>query len=112
MAATRGGAFDYLAKPFELDKLLETVRRAEDSRMDREKEMEIEELPDTEMIGSSAAMVEIYKTVSRVAPTDMTVLIEGETGTGKELIARMIHRNSRARPSRSCPWIARALRPP
>ena len=43
------------------------------------------------MIGSSAAMVEIYKTVSRVAPTDATVLIEGETGTGKELVARMIH---------------------
>ncbi len=46
------------------------------------------------MIGSSAGMVEIYKIVSRVAPTDATVLIEGETGTGKELIARMIHRNS------------------
>jgi transcriptional regulator with PAS, ATPase and Fis domain len=46
------------------------------------------------MIGSSSAMVEIYKTVSRVAPTDATVLIEGETGTGKELVARMIHRNS------------------
>ena len=43
------------------------------------------------MIGSSAGMVEIYKTVSRVAPTDATVIIEGETGTGKELVARMIH---------------------
>ena len=46
------------------------------------------------MIGSSAAMVEIYKKVVRVAPTDATVVIEGETGTGKELVARMIHRFS------------------
>ena len=46
------------------------------------------------MIGSSPRMIEIYKTISKVAPTDATVLIEGETGTGKELIARMIHRNS------------------
>jgi two-component system, NtrC family, response regulator HydG len=47
------------------------------------------------MIGSSPKMIDIYKMISRVAPTDATVLIEGETGTGKELIARMIHRNSR-----------------
>ena len=46
------------------------------------------------MIGSSAGMVEIYKTVSQVAPTDATIVIEGETGTGKELVARMIHRFS------------------
>ncbi len=46
------------------------------------------------MIGSSARMVEIYKTISLVAPTNATVLIEGETGTGKEMIARMIHNNS------------------
>ncbi|MDQ6677436.1 MAG: sigma-54 dependent transcriptional regulator [Acidobacteriota bacterium] len=95
MAATRGGAFDYLAKPFELDRLLETVRRAEGSRESKEKEVFLEDMPETEMIGSSAGMIEIYKTVSLVAPTDATVLIEGETGTGKELVARMIHRNSR-----------------
>jgi DNA-binding NtrC family response regulator len=94
MAATRGGAFDYLAKPFELDKLLEAVKRAEATGTSREKETQIDDMPETEMIGSSAGMIEIYKTVSLVAPTDATVLIEGETGTGKELVARMIHRNS------------------
>ena len=95
MRATQGGAFDYLAKPFELDKLLDTVKRAEASlHLEYEDEVEPEDLPETEMIGSSAGMVAIYKTISLAAPKDATVLIEGETGTGKELIARMIHRNS------------------
>jgi DNA-binding NtrC family response regulator len=105
MAATRGGAFDYIAKPFELERMVETVKRAEAavSGADREDEVETEDLPESEMIGSSAGMVEIYKVVSRVAPTDATVLMEGETGTGKELIARMIHRNS---PRASQPFVA------
>ena len=96
MKATQGGAFDYIAKPFELDRMLDTVKRAEASLSDQddEKESEIEDLPVSEMIGSSARMIEIYKTVSLVAPTNATVLIEGETGTGKEMIARMIHNNS------------------
>jgi DNA-binding NtrC family response regulator len=94
MAATEGGAFDYIAKPFELDRILETVKRAEAARESGEDEAGPEDLPESEMIGSSSAMVEIYKTVSKVAPTDATVLIEGETGTGKELVARMIHRFS------------------
>ena len=95
MAATQNGAFDYLAKPFELDTLLEAVRRALQNGSADDQETEPEDLPETEMIGSSPGMVEIYKTVSRVAPTDATVVIEGETGSGKELVARMIHRFSR-----------------
>src|SRR6202163_3100979 len=94
MAATRGGAYDYIAKPFDLDRMLETVKRAEASHKEDTDEVEPEEMPETDMIGISGGMVEIYKTVSRVAPTDATVLIEGETGTGKELVSRMIHRNS------------------
>src|SRR2546425_9217093 len=91
MAATRGGAFDYIAKPFDLDRIIETVKRAEAAHGELEDEAEAEDLPESEMIGNSRRMVDIYKTVSQVAPTDATVLIEGETGTGKELIARMIH---------------------
>jgi DNA-binding NtrC family response regulator len=94
MAATRNGAFDYLAKPFELDTLLASVRRAVEPQSGDDEDIEPEELPETEMIGSTPGMVEIYKTVSQVAPTDATVVIEGETGTGKELVARMIHRFS------------------
>ncbi|HUA61407.1 MAG TPA: sigma-54 dependent transcriptional regulator [Verrucomicrobiae bacterium] len=95
MAATRGGVFDYIAKPFDLDVMLSAVERALAARNGGEEEVEEEELPETEMIGNSPAMVEIYKIVARVAPTDATVILEGETGTGKELIARMIWRNSR-----------------
>jgi two-component system response regulator HydG len=100
MAATRGGAFDYIAKPFDLDRMVETVKRAEAAHGVLEDEAEPEELPESDMIGSSRGIVEIYKMVSQVAPTDATVLIEGETGTGKELVARMIHRYS-ARASQS-----------
>ena len=97
MAATEGGAFEYLAKPFEMAHMIDTIKRAEKSLLgdDSDEAAAIDDLPDTEMIGSSPRMIEIYKTISHVAPTDATVLIEGETGTGKELIARMLHQNSR-----------------
>ena len=70
------------------------MRRALDTGESDDQEAEPEDLPETEMIGSSPGMVEVYKTVSKVAPTDATVVIEGETGTGKELVARMVHRFS------------------
>jgi two-component system, NtrC family, response regulator HydG len=91
MAATRGGVFDYIAKPFDLDVMIEAVERAEAALLTSGEEAEEEELPESQMIGTSPAMIEIYKKVSRVAPTTATVIIEGETGTGKELVARMIH---------------------
>jgi DNA-binding NtrC family response regulator len=95
MAATRGGAFDYIAKPFDLDVMVDAIERAEAARKEETSDAETtEELPETEMIGNTAAMVEIYKMIARVAPTDATVIIEGETGTGKEVVARMIWRNS------------------
>jgi len=94
MAATRGGAFDYIAKPFDLDLMIQTIARAEAVRTDAEREAEEEELPESEMIGSAPPMVAIYKIVDKVAATDATVVIEGETGTGKELVARLIHRFS------------------
>jgi DNA-binding NtrC family response regulator len=94
-AASRGGAFDYIAKPFELDTMLQAIERAEAARCGKEKEAEDEELPETDLIGISPAMVEIYKIIDSVAETDATVIIEGETGTGKEMVARQIHKLSR-----------------
>ena len=97
MAATEGGAFDYLAKPFEMSQMVAAVKRAEKSLNHSNEDAdapEIDDLPETEMIGSSAKMIEIYQVLAKAAKTDANVLIEGETGTGKELIARMIHRFS------------------
>ena len=104
MAATRGGAFEYLAKPFELDDLMDVVKRAEKSfEKDDEESVWIDDIPETEMIGTSPQMMDIFKTIAKLAPTTATVLIEGETGTGKELIARMVHRYS---PRHDKPFVA------
>jgi two-component system, NtrC family, response regulator AtoC len=94
------GAYDYLSKPYELDELRTTVKRAlEQSRLLREN-LDVRQNPledhdrEVEMIGASPHMIEVYKMIARVAPTSTTVLIQGESGSGKELIARAIHANS------------------
>jgi two-component system nitrogen regulation response regulator GlnG len=95
--ATKRGAFDYLPKPFDLDQLLHLVRRAlEQRRMLRDVERLRGELLEQHdfLAGSAPAMQEVFKTIGRVAATDATVLIQGETGTGKELVAKTIHLHS------------------
>jgi DNA-binding NtrC family response regulator len=94
--ATSGGAFEYLAKPFDMSKLLDAVRKAAESLEAKTgKEAPADDIPETEMIGFTAEMVEVYKTISRAAPSDAPVLIQGESGTGKEVVARLIHQNSK-----------------
>lgn len=98
MKATKGGAFEYISKPFEFDTLSDVLDRAQAAMLPAitdDAETGVDDLPATEMIGSSSQMLDVYKTIALVAPTDATVLVQGETGTGKEMIARMIHRNSR-----------------
>ena len=84
------GVFDYLAKPFELDLLVGRVRAALTASTDNSEA--IEDGPQTMIVGSDPAIVEVYKAVARVAPLDLPVLIRGETGTGKELVATALHR--------------------
>ena len=89
MKATKGGAFEYISKPFEFDQLSDVLDRAQAAMLpvnQDDAETDVDDLPVTEMIGSSSQMLDVYKTIARVAPTDITVLIQGETGTGKELI--------------------------
>src|SRR5687768_13986223 len=94
------GAYDYLSKPYELDDLRLTVRRAlEQSRLVREnlalrQNLLEEQEREVEMIGMSPPMVDVYKMIARVARSATTVLIQGESGSGKELVARAIHANS------------------
>jgi two-component system response regulator AtoC len=96
------GAFDYITKPFELDKISHTVKRVIEYR-DLTSEVqvlrdEISSLVQTErIVGNSAAMQEVYKTIGKVAKADATVLITGESGTGKELVAEALHYNSNRR---------------
>ena len=95
MAGTRGGAFDYIAKPFDLDRLLDAIQRAEAARVPAEEEPPGEAPLTTDMLGHSPEMIALFNSIARAALTDATVLIEGETGTGKEMVAARIHRESK-----------------
>lgn len=94
--AMKLGAFDYLAKPFELEEVTVAVERFFERQdlSDRVVRLIAEQNRDEILIGDSAAMQNVYKTVGRVARSDATVLVLGETGTGKELVATVVHRNS------------------
>jgi len=95
--ATKNGAFEYLLKPFDMAELLQIVARAVASsrRMSEPVELGSAEKPSGQaIIGNSRTMQMVYKEIGRVAATNVTVLIRGETGTGKELVARAIYQHS------------------
>ncbi len=109
MEAVRNGAFDYLTKPFEhIDQLTLTVARALERRRLRRRVVEVENVlaPTGSvdgMVGNSPVMRAVFKMVEAVAPTDTTVLIRGESGSGKELVARALHLRS---PRKNKPFVA------
>ena len=98
--AMQMGAFDQLRKPFEVDEVLVTVQRFFEHQELASKVRTLESQsidPRDRMIGSGPAMQRIYKTIGRIAGSDATVLVTGETGTGKELVANVIHAHSSRR---------------
>ena len=95
--ATKLGAYDFVEKPLSLEKLLVTLRNAcTFSQLNQENELlrsQVFKMP--QMIGSSKRILELKEQVSRIAPLNSWVLITGENGTGKELVARAVHANSK-----------------
>jgi len=97
--AIKAGAYDYVIKPFDADEILALVRQAAQQRLlEREVRYLRSELDRAhgfnELVGRHARMVRLYELIAQVAPTHATVLITAESGTGKELVARAIHRQS------------------
>jgi two-component system nitrogen regulation response regulator GlnG len=96
-AAYRAGAVDYLAKPFDLDHAVEIVQRALASSTAPAPDPIRQLARDPALLGESAAMREVFRLIGRVAASDLNVLVTGETGTGKELVARALHEESARR---------------
>ena len=95
VASIQGGAFEYIPKPFEVDEAVSIVKRAliEHSRSQETSAPSIEQ-PPTEIIGKAPAMQEVFRAIGRLSKSNVTVLINGQSGTGKELVAHALHRHS------------------
>ena len=102
VSAFQGGAFEYLPKPFDLPKAVELIRRAvEESLREEVAEERMSEAP--EMLGQAPAMQDVFRAIGRLSQSNVTVMITGESGSGKELVARALHKHS---PRANGPFVA------
>src|SRR6188508_3338358 len=102
VSAFQGGAFEYLPKPFDLPKAIELIRRAvEESQREEVAEERMAAAP--EMLGQAPAMQDVFRAIGRLSQSNVTVMITGESGSGKELVARALHKHS---PRAGGPFVA------
>ncbi|MBC5766937.1 nitrogen regulation protein NR(I) [Ramlibacter albus] len=102
VSAFQGGAFEYLPKPFDLPKAIELIRRAvEESQREEVAEERMAGTP--EMLGQAPAMQDVFRAIGRLSQSNVTVMITGESGSGKELVARALHKHS---PRAGGPFVA------
>ncbi len=102
VSSFQGGAFEYLPKPFDLPKAVELIRRAvEESLREESSDEHVAEVP--EMLGQAPAMQDVFRAIGRLSQSNVTVMITGESGSGKELVARALHKHS---PRAGGPFVA------
>ena len=102
VSAFQGGAFEYLPKPFDVPKAVELIRRAVDESM-RESVIDERQAEMPEMLGQAPAMQDVFRAIGRLSQSNVTVMITGESGSGKELVARALHKHS---PRGNGPFVA------
>jgi len=102
VSAFQGGAFEYLPKPFDIEKAVELIRRAVDESVRESSADEtLGEVP--EILGQAPAMQDVFRAIGRLSQSNVTVLLTGESGSGKEVVARALHKHS---PRAGAPFIA------
>jgi len=102
VSAFQGGAFEYLPKPFDVDKAVELIRRAVDESV-RESQADESPVDAPEILGHAPSMQEVFRAIGRLSQSNVTVLLTGESGSGKEVVARALHKHS---PRAQMPFIA------
>ncbi|NBW25229.1 MAG: nitrogen regulation protein NR(I), partial [Betaproteobacteria bacterium] len=102
VSAFQGGAFEYLPKPFDLSKAVELIRRAMEESL-REEVADTARTDAPEMMGQAPAMQDVFRAIGRLSQSHVTVLVTGESGSGKELVARALHKHS---PRAGGPFVA------
>lgn len=93
--AFQGGAFEYLAKPFDIDEAITAVDRAlQHARQSENAPAQIDANSVPELIGEATPMQDVFRAIGRLSGSSVSVLLTGETGTGKEVVARALHKHS------------------